>query len=73
MEVDLGAVMFADSHGVTPLLDAARRRRDAGVPALRLARVGPEVSWVLELLVAARGERPDAALKRMLPRSYVLA
>jgi len=73
VEIDLRAVSFADSHGMKPILDAARRRRDAGIPALLLARVGPEVSWVLQLLGLAPGERPDTALKRMLPRSHVLA
>lgn len=50
VDVDLGAVTFADSHGIQPLLDAVQRRREGGFPALRLVDVSPAVRWVLDLL-----------------------
>jgi anti-sigma B factor antagonist len=62
VEVDLGAVTFADSHGVRPLLDASRRRRDGGVRALRLASVSPAVRWVLDLVGSTQADRPDIAM-----------
>lgn len=52
--VDLAAVTYADSHGLLPLFDDARRRRDARLPALLLSGPSVFLARVLGLLGAQR-------------------
>lgn len=58
VDVDLGAVTFADTHGLAPILNSAQRRRDRGVPLLHLVDVSPPVAWLLDLLGSPLGT-PD--------------
>ncbi len=50
IEVDLAEVRFVDSHGLLPLIEATRRRRDACLPPVLIGRPSRAV---LRLLAAA--------------------
>jgi anti-anti-sigma factor len=49
IDVDLSAVTFLDSSGVTPLVDATLRRRDRQLPTVRIGRCSTAARFFLDV------------------------
>jgi anti-anti-sigma factor len=88
VDVDLSNVTFLDSSGVSPLVEAAARRRDGQLSAVRIGQCSPAARYCLDVLglngrphldcaawdrLAARGAAASAAISRASAAANALA